>query len=145
MLQNMSRERYNICSVSKLQKNSNTTLSASSKPALSSVEIKPLIKLQSAVILPSNDINHSSIISPGEGESEKFLKGEGSMVQGQVFLKGRNVGGALALALFIFFSRFIIFAFRSYFTFCKIMLCIWRKMIFFCHRNFRKKSHSKLS
>ena len=68
----MSRERYNICSVSKLQKNSNTTLSASSKPALSSVEIKPLIKLQSAVILPSNDINHSSIISPGEWESEKF-------------------------------------------------------------------------
>ena len=81
----MSRERYNICSVSKLQKNSNTILYASSKPALSSVEIKPLIKLQSAVILSSNDINHSSIISPGEGESEKFLKGEGSMVQGQVF------------------------------------------------------------
>ena len=29
--------------------------------------------------------------------------------------------------------------------FCKIVSCIWRKNIFFCHHNFMKKCHSKLS
>ena len=33
------------------------------------------MKLQSAVILPSNDIDHSSITSPGGGEFEKLKKG----------------------------------------------------------------------
>ena len=33
-----------------------------------------LIKLQSAVLLPSNDIDHSSITSPGGVESEKLKK-----------------------------------------------------------------------
>ena len=62
------------------------------------------------------------------------------MVQGQVFLKG----GAWHFS-YLSFSRFIIFAFRNYFTLCKIVLCIWRKIIFFCHHNFMKKGHSKLS
>ena len=32
----------------------------------------------------------------------------------------------------------IIFTFRNYFTLClcKIVLCIWRKIIFYCHHNF---------
>ena len=35
----------------------------------------------------------------------------------------------LALSLFNFFSRFIIFTFRNYFALCQIVLCIWRKTI----------------
>ena len=31
---------------------------------------------------------------------------------------------------YLIFSRFIIFAFRNYFTLCKIVLRIWRKIIF---------------
>ena len=31
---------------------------------------------------------------------------------------------------YLIFSRFIIFAFRNYFTLCKILLCIWRKKNF---------------
>ena len=46
---------------------------------------------------------------------------------------------------YLIFSRFIIFAFRNYCTLRKIALCIWRKIIFFCHHNFMKKNHSKLS
>ena len=46
---------------------------------------------------------------------------------------------------YLIFSRFIIFKFRNYFTLCKIVLRIWRKIIFFCHHNFMKKVHSKLS
>ena len=46
---------------------------------------------------------------------------------------------------YLIFSRFIIFAIRNYFTLCKIVLYIWRRMIFFCHHNFMKKGHSKLS
>ena len=33
----------------------------------------------------------------------------------------------------------------NYFTVFKIVLCIWRKLIFFCHHSFMKKRHSKLS
>ena len=69
----------------------------------------------------------------------KTSKGGGSMVQGQVFLKG---GWHFS---YLIFSRFIIFTFRYYFTLCKIVLYIWRKIIFFCHHNFMKKGHSKLS
>ena len=61
------------------------------------------------------------------------------MVQRQVFLKGRG----MAILLFIF-SRFIIFTFRNYFTLSKIVLCIWRKIIFSCYHNFEKKVHPKL-
>ena len=39
---------------------------------------------------------------------------------------------------YLIFSRFIIFTFRNYFTLCKIVLCIWRKITFFCHHNFMK-------
>ena len=46
---------------------------------------------------------------------------------------------------YLIFSRFIIFKFRNYFTLCNIVLRIWRKIIFFCHHNFMKKVHSKLS
>ena len=63
------------------------------------------------------------------------------MVQGQVFLKG----GDWHFSYFVF-SRFIIFAFRNYFTLSKILLCIFEeKKFFFCHHNFMKKDHSKLS
>ena len=55
------------------------------------------------------------------------LKKEGgSMVQGQVFLKG---GGRWHFS-YLIFSRFIIFTFRNYFTLSKIVSCIWRKKIF---------------
>ena len=77
-----------------------------------------------------------------EGESEKLKKGGGSMVQGQVVLKG---GRGWCNFFYIIFSRFVSFTFRNYFTLCKIVLCIWRKIIFFCHHNFRKKGNSKLS
>ena len=62
------------------------------------------------------------------------------MVQGQVFLKG----GGWHFS-YLIFSRFIIFTFKNYFIFCKIVLCIWRKIIFFCHHNFMNKGYSKLS
>ena len=63
------------------------------------------------------------------GESEKLKKRGGSMVQGQVFLKGEGrVGWRLS---YLIFTRFIIFTFRNYFTLCKIVLCILRKKIFF--------------
>ena len=54
------------------------------------------------------------------------------MVQGQVFWKE---GGDIFP---IYFSRFIIFTFRNYFTLCKIVLCILRKIIFFYHHNLKK-------
>ena len=72
---------------------------------------------------------------PRRGEYEKLEKGGGSMVKGQV---GWHFS-------YLIFSRFIIFTFRNYCTLCKIVLCIWRKTIFFCHRNFMKKGHSDLS
>ena len=56
----------------------------------------------------------------------KIKKGGGSMVQGQVFLKG---GGSWHFS-YLIFLRFIIFTFRNYFALCKIVLCIWRKIIF---------------
>ena len=64
------------------------------------------------------------------------------MVQGQVFLKG---GGYFWHFSYLIFSRFMIFAFRNYFTLCKIVLCIGRKIIFVFHHNFMKESNSKLS
>ena len=65
------------------------------------------------------------------------------MVQGQVFLKGG--GGEDCHFSYLIFSRLIIFTFRNYFTFCQIVLFIWRKNIIFYHHNFMKKDHSKLS
>ena len=82
-------------------------------------------------------------LSPPEGGIWKIKKGGGSMVQGQVLLKER---GDWHFS-YLIFSRFIIFTFftfRNYFTLCKIVLCIWRKTIFFCHHNFMKKDHYKL-
>ena len=58
-----------------------------------------------------------------------------SMVQGHVFLKGGR-GWHFS---YLIYSRFIIFTFRNYFTLCKTVLCIWIKIIFFCHHNFMKK------
>ena len=79
-------------------------------------------------------------LPPPEGGIWKIKKGGGSMVQGQVLLKWGDWHFS-----YLIFSRFIIFTFRNYFTLCKIVLCIWRKTIFFCHHNFLKKDHSKLS
>ena len=49
--------------------------------------------------------------------------------------------------LHLVFNFFKVYHFyiRNYFTVCKIVLCIWRKIIFFFHHNFMKKGHSKLS
>ena len=79
---------------------------------------------------------------PWSGESEKLEKRDGSIEHGQVLLKKAWGGWHFS---YLIFSRFIIFTFRNYFTLCKIVLCIWRKIIFFCHHNFMKKGHSKLS
>ena len=46
-----------------------------------------------------------------------------------------GAGGAGGHFSYFSFSRFIIFAFKNYFTLCKIVSCIWRK----CHHNFMKK------
>ena len=64
------------------------------------------------------------------------------MVQGQVFFKVEGVDWYFS---YLIISRFIIFTFRNYFTLCKIVLCIWRKIIFFYHHDFMKKGRSKLS
>ena len=62
------------------------------------------------------------------------------MVQGQVYLKK----GGMALLLFIFFKvyHFYIYKLLYYLQNCVIHL---KKNHFFCHHNFMKKSHSKLS
>ena len=74
---------------------------------------------------------------PEGGDSEKFLKGGWSMVQGQVFWKG---GGGWHF-LYLIFSRFIIFTCRNY----SLQKCVMylKKNVFFCHHNFMKKGHSK--
>ena len=61
------------------------------------------------------------------------------MVQGQVLSKGGDWHFSNLI-----FSSFIIFIFRNYFTLSKIVLCIWRKIIFSCYHNFEKKVHPKL-
>ena len=60
------------------------------------------------------------------------------MLQGQVFLKGEQT-----LSLFKFFKVFSFLHLEI--TLCKIKLCIWRKITFFCHDNFMKKINSNLS
>ena len=60
------------------------------------------------------------------------------MVQGQV-LKG---GGGVLLAVFLFnsFKFYHFYMYKLlYHLIYKIVLCIWRKIIFFFHHNFRKK------
>ena len=61
------------------------------------------------------------------------------MVHGQVFLKGRGWWWYFS---YLIFQRFIIFALKLLYSlqYClnKIVLCIWRKIIFFCHHNFMK-------
>ena len=75
-----------------------------------------------------------------KGESEKKIKTrEWKYSAGTGLLKRGDCHFS-----FLFFLRFIIFTFRNYFTLCKIVLCIWRKLVFFCHRDFMKKGHSKL-
>ena len=46
------------------------------------------------------------------------------MVKGQVFLKEWDWHFS-----FLIFSRFIIFTFKNYFTLCKIVLCILKKLL----------------
>ena len=55
--------------------------------------------------------------NPGRGGNWKIKKGGGSMI----------------------------FTSRNYFTLCKIVFCISKKIPLFCHLNFIKKGHSKLS
>ena len=61
------------------------------------------------------------------------------MVQGQVFLKGEG----LTLFLFNLFKVYHFYIQKLLYP-CKIVLCIWRTIISFCHHNFLKKGHSKL-
>ena len=87
--------------------------------------------------------------TPLKGRNAEELKyGAASMLQGQVFLKAgvkRGGGGEGWKLSFLIFSRFTIFTVRNFFTLCKSVLCIWRKIIFVCYRNFMKTGHSKLS
>ena len=74
----------------------------------------------------------------GKGESEKLKKAVEVQCRRKSSLKCK-------LVLFNFFN-FIIFTFKNYFFLCKIvLLCIGRKVFFFCHHNFRKNDHSQLS
>ena len=74
-------------------------------------------------------------LPPAEGGDWKIKKRGISMVQGQVFLKGGGEGWHFP---YLIFSMFTIFTFRNYFTLCKIVVYIWRKIIFFCHHNLSK-------
>ena len=74
-----------------------------------------------------------------EGGSEKLKNGV------EVSYRGRSFEKRGWHFSYLIFSRFIIFTFRNHFTLCKFVLCIWRKIIFFCHHNFVKKDHAKLS
>ena len=68
--------------------------------ALHNLDLPPLFKGGRLIL----------ITSPGRGgDSEKLKKGGGSMVQGQVFLKGGD------WYFYLIFSRFIIFKSRNYF------------------------------
>ena len=78
------------------------------------------------------------------GGSQKLKKGGESMVQEQVFLKGVEGGGGGWYFSYLIFSRFIIFIFGNYFTFAKLCYA-FEENFFFCHQNFIKKNHSKLS
>ena len=102
------------------------------------------------LVLKRGEVNFDYL--PQREESEKLEKGDGSMVLGQVVLKvyvyvcvwaGRELGDWHFS--YLLFSEFIIFTYRNYITLCKTVLCIWRETIFFCHHNFKKKGHSKLS
>ena len=46
---------------------------------------------------------------------------------------------------YLIFWSLSFFTFWNYFTLCKIVLYIWKRIFFFCQHNFVKKSHSKLS
>ena len=67
----------------------------------------------------------------------------GSMVQGQVFLKGGD------WCFYLIFSRFIIFNYRNYFILCEIVLYValcfsitsWKKVIRSCLKMNVKMSH----
>ena len=85
-----------------------------------------------------------------------FLKGEewilitslgGGREIWKIFKSGWKYGARAGLLkkrpwnfCYLIFSRFIVFTLRNYFTLCKIVLCIWRKMLFFCQHDFMKKS-----
>ena len=72
-------------------------------------------------------------------EGWKYGAWAGLHVSACVFVGGGGEGegaGWLQLNLFSFSSRFINFMFRDYFTLCKIVLCIWKKIFFSCYHNF---------
>ena len=100
--------------------------------ALHNLDLPPLFKGRQLILITSPPLG-------GEG-LWKILKRGWKYGAGAGLLKrgGWNFS-------YLIFSRFIIFTFRNYFTLCKIVLCIWRKIIFFCHHNFMNKGYSKLS
>ena len=63
--------------------------------------------------------------------SEKLKKGGESMVQGKVFVNGVELALSLFNVSFFKVYHFYIFTSRNYFTLCKTVFCICRKIIFF--------------
>ena len=97
---------------------------------------------------------HFSVIFcnlPQFAPPSRFLKGEGVNFnyhpqRGWKYGVGAGVlkGGGVTLFLFNF-SKVHRFTFRNYCTLSKVVLCIRRKILFFCHHNFMKKGYSKQS
>ena len=73
------------------------------------------------------------------GDLKNFKKGVEEWCRGRSFLKG---GGAETFLVSFFQGLSFL---HLEITLCKIVLCIWRKKIFFGHHNFMKKGHSKSS
>ena len=79
------------------------------------------------------------ITSPRGEEIWKIRKREWNYGAGAGLLKRmKGVEGGCHFS-YLIFSKLIIFTFRNYVTLCKLLLCIWRKIIFFCHHSFMKK------
>ena len=82
------------------------------------------------------------ITSPRGGKSEKLKKRGGSMVQGQVLLKGGK--GAGWHFSYLFFQDLSFFNLEITLPFAELCYAFEEKK-FFCHHNFMKKGHSNLS
>ena len=74
----------------------------------------------------------------GEGGSQKLKKGDGSMVQGKVFLKGR--GGGRWHFSYLIFSKFIIFTLEITLSFAKLCYAFEEKLFFSATLILRKKA-----
>ena len=96
---------------------------------LHSSDLRPFLKGGSKFWLPP----------PEEGIWKIKNGGGGSMVQGQVFIKG----GRLALFLFNFFKVYHFYIWKLLYPLQNCVMHLKKKI--FCHHNYMKKVHSKLS